>query len=356
MQTLRKGHSRFRSKVVCPVFFWVIGLGLAMPVMAGSVEPANPRANAKAREILGYFQSLSGRSGKHVLSGQFTDFGRRANLQIMTSIHDKTGHWPAILGADYADFGRGGLTWQAPNQAAIDYAKQGGIISISAHLYNPVRTNGGGLRDKGVALGDLLKPDTDTHRRWMVELDQLAEGLQELKRAGVVVLWRPFHEMNGGWFWWGAKEPAVFIQVWRHMFDYFSQEKGLDNLLWVYGPNHGTNTAQYYAGDRYVDMVGLDAYTDAVDRQHIKGYEAVAALPKPFGFTEYGPHGPQNPPGNYDYRRFLEGVLRDFPRTTFFMSWNAKWSLATNENTTELLNHPAVLNREDLPPRWVVNP
>jgi mannan endo-1,4-beta-mannosidase len=155
--------------------------------------------------------------------------------------------------------------------------------------------------------------------------------------------------MNGGWFWWGAQDPGSFIQVWRHMFDYFANTKGLDNLLWVYGPNHGAKTADYYAGDNYVDIVGLDAYTDFVDPEHIKGYEPVARLPKPFGFTEFGPHGPQNPPGDYDYRRFLEGLLKHFPRTCFFKTWNAKWSLARNQNTKEMLSDPAIANRADLP-------
>jgi len=48
-------------------------------------------------------------------------------------------------------------------------------------------------------------------------------------------------------------------------------------LLWVYGPNHGAKTAAYYPGDRYVDLGGLDAYTDFVDRQHITGYDEVIA-------------------------------------------------------------------------------
>jgi mannan endo-1,4-beta-mannosidase len=77
--------------------------------------------------------------------------------------------------------------------------------------------------------------------------------------------------MNGGWFWWGAKDPDTFIKLWRQMFEYFSQTKGLDNLLWVYSPNHGNKTAAYYAGGRYVDLVGLDAYTDFVDTAHIRG-------------------------------------------------------------------------------------
>ena len=65
--------------------------------------------------------------------------------------------------------------------------------------------------------------------------------------------------------------------------------------------------------------------------------------------TRKTPNGSQNPPGNYDYRRFIAGLEKDFPKTCFFMSWNAKWSLAANEHTKELLDHPLVANREDLP-------
>ncbi len=326
-------------------------LVLMMTTGGRAAEPANPKASAQARAVLDYFHALSARrEGRRILSGQFSDFGEKANLGIMERVHEQTGHWPGLIGVDYADFKRGSLTWRIPNQVAIDYWKQGGLVSVMAHLYNPANPQGGGQRDKGVNLDDLLQPGTDTHRRWLQELDLIAEGLQHLKDAGVVVLWRPFHEMNGGWFWWGAHEPEKFIRVWRHMFEYFTKAKGLDHLLWIFGPNHGANPAAYYAGDHFVDLVGLDAYTDFVDLDHIKGYAEIAALPKPFGFTEYGPHGSKNPPGDYDYRRFIAGVERDFPRTCFFMSWNAKWSLASNQYTRELLAHPLVANREDLPP------
>ena len=324
---------------------------------ATAAEPANLKTSARARAILDYFHELSVRKeGRRILSGQFSNFGNGANLRIMERIHEQTGHWPALIGVDYADFGRGGLTTKVPNQAALDYWKQGGLVTVMAHMYNPANPKGGGLRDKGVDISELLKPGTDTRARWMKQLDEMADGLKELKDAGVVVLWRPFHEMNGGWFWWGAKDPEQFIAVWRHMFDYYSKEKDLDNLLWVYGPNHGEKTGKYYAGDRYVDLVGLDAYTDFIDPQHIRGYDEVAALPKPFGFTEYGPHGSQNPPGDYDYRRFIEGIEKHFPKTCFFMSWNAKWSLATNQNVKALLEHPSVANRENVPARLFGNP
>jgi mannan endo-1,4-beta-mannosidase len=307
--------------------------------------------------VLDYFHELSARQdASRILSGQFTNFGAGAELRIIQRIHERTGVWPASIGVDYADFGRGGVTTKVPNQVAIEYWKQGGLVHVMAHMYNPANPRGGGLRDKGVNLDDLLDSTSETHTRWMQQLDSIAAGLQELKDAGVVVLWRPLHEMNGGWFWWGAKEPEKFIALWRHMFDYFAKTKGLDNLLWVYAPNHGQKTASYYAGDQYVDLVGLDAYTNFIDPQHIQGYDEVAALPKPFGFTEYGPHGSQNPPGDYDYRQFIDGIEKHFPKTRFFMSWNAKWSLASNQHVKELLEHPAVINREELPPRLFGGP
>lgn len=318
---------------------------------------ANSNASPDARSVLKYFQDVSKRTEKRLISGQFTDFGPGASLRLMEDIHTKTGHSPGLLGADYADFRKGGLVCDKANAAAIAWWRQGGLVTISAHLYNPANPNGGGLRDKGVDLAALLEPGTETHDRWMRELDQLASGLRELKDAGVVVLWRPFHEMNGGWFWWGAKDPATFVKVWRHMFDYFTTTQKLDNLLWVYGPNHGENAAAYYAGDAYVDLTGLDAYTDFIDLEHIKGYAGVAALGKPFGFTEYGPHGPQNPPGDYDYRRFIAGIEKNFPATCFFMSWNGKWSLARNTYEKELLEHPWMINLEDLPKGlWTATP
>jgi mannan endo-1,4-beta-mannosidase len=332
------------------IFFLLPALILATGCHTPPQAPANPKSNAGTRAILRYVQSLEGRTNHCVLSGQFSNFGNGASLSVMDKIHSQTGRWPAILGVDYADFTTDGLTWDTPNRAVLGYWKQGGLVTISAHLYNPARTNAsGGLRDKNVDLKLLLDPSSAAHVRWLRELDQLAEGLQQLKDAGVVVLWRPLHEMNGDWFWWGGKDPATFIKLWRQMFGYLTKTRGLNNLLWVFSPGSSGKIAAYYPGDRYVDLVGLDTYTDYVDAKHIKGYAEMAQIQKPFGFTEFGPHGASNPPGNYDYLRFIQGVQKDFPRTVFFMSWNNKWSLAGNANTTELLNHPWIINREDLP-------
>ncbi|MES1168400.1 MAG: glycosyl hydrolase, partial [Oleiharenicola lentus] len=202
-----------------------------------------------------------------------------------------------------------------------------------------------------------------THDRWMKSLDAVAAGLQELQSLGVIVIWRPLHEMNGGWFWWGAQPGADYIAVWRHMFDYFTHEKKLHNLIWSFGPNRGDKpdatrdtghlpanlAANYYPGDAYVDLTGLDAYTDDIDPEHIQGFADLVALGKPTGFTEFGPHGASNPPGDYDYRRLLDGLAQNFPQARHFLCWDEKWNPAENRFAKEFYNDPRVITRAALP-------
>lgn len=321
-------------------------LGQTTPASA----TANPSASPGTRAVLDFLVKLPSRGEKRILSGQFTDYGPGAKLELCREAFEQAGHWPALIGLDYADYSRGHRLHTATvNRVAIEYARAGGLVTLSVHLPNPANPNGGGLRDKGVDLDTLLIPKTEAHRRWMEELDTIADGLAELRDAGVVVLWRPFHEMNGDWFWWGGKDPEAFLRLWVQMFDYFTATKKLDNLLWVYSPNHGSKVATYYPGDHLVDVVGLDAYTDFVDPAHIKGYRELAMLPKPFGFTEFGPHGSFDPPGDYDYPRLLAGIDEHFPRACFFLAWHGQWALSRNRNAKALLDNREVVNREDLP-------
>jgi mannan endo-1,4-beta-mannosidase len=312
--------------------------------------PANPSATPAARAVLALLRSLETRRERRILSGQFTGFWNQLNAAFPGEIHAQSGQHPALIGVDYANIEGGSIDWRQPNRTALAHASADGLVTVSTHLHNPANPAGFGLRDQGVDLAALLDPETDTHRRWLAELDAIAAGLAELRDAGVPVLWRPFHEMNGGWFWWGAKEPALFHRVWRHLFAYFTETKRLDNLLWVYSPNHGADTVSHYPGDAFVDIVGLDAYTDDVDPEHILGGAALMALDKPFGFTEFGPHAPANPPGDYDYRRLLAGVETHFPRTVFFQCWDDNWSPARNRFTREFFADPRLLNRDALPP------
>ena len=322
-------------------------LGWAAPAAA----PADPELNARGRAILAYFQQLQSGTELKLVSGQFCGWSGSAEIDVLAKIQRATGQWPAMIGLDYCTWAQGepAIDVGPPNALARAYWHDGGLVTISWHAANPANAQGGGLRDKGVKIADLLADGTPAHQRWMESLDRVAAGLQELQAEGVVVLWRPLHEMNGGWFWWGAQDPADFIKVWQHMFDYFTHTKGLHNLIWVYSPNKGAHVADYYAGDAAVDLVGLDCYTDFIDPPHIQGYPEVAKLNKPVGFTEYGPHGAANPPGDYDFRRLLAGLAGHFPRTCFFLNWDGKWNPAENKFAREFYNDSRVITRGSLP-------
>ncbi len=325
---------------------------LVTSVRAGSGDPADPALNPAGRTILAWFRALQASPELKLVSGQFCGWSGNADLDGAAKIHRATGQWPVMIGLDYCTWVKGdaAIGVHQPNQLAVAWWRDGGLVNLSWHAPNPANPNGGGLRDKGVTLADLLVEGTPTHARWMQSLDEVAAGLQDLQKAGVVVIWRPLHEMNGGWFWWGAQEPADYIKVWRHMFDYFTREKQLHNLIWAYASSQGARRADaYYPGDAYADLVGLDAYTDHIDPEHLKGYPEITALDKPCGLTEFGPHGASNPPGDFDYRRLLDGIEKNFPRTRHFLCWDEKWNPAENKFAREFYNDPRVITRDQLP-------
>lgn len=135
------------------------------------------------------------------------------NISLMQTIQQVTGHIPAILGCDYAAGWAEGTPEQiidySCNPYLKDHSNNKGLVTIDTHFPNPVFPNGGGLKNKSsLVFTDLLKPETETGKRWRAYLDVVAAGLNDLQQADVTVLYRPFHEMNGGWFWWGAQVSA----------------------------------------------------------------------------------------------------------------------------------------------------
>ena len=154
--------------------------------------------------------------GKY-LSGQFAGWSKVTfNLTQMIEIQNVTGHTPAIIGCDYA---AGWATGPPPSQIDYscnpflkDHSNKRGLVQVENHFPNPAFPDGGGLKNKSdLVFTDLLKPDTDTGKRWKLYIDVVAAGLNDLQQANVTALYRPFHEMNGGWFWWGAQVRSSFL-------------------------------------------------------------------------------------------------------------------------------------------------
>jgi beta-mannanase len=352
-------------------------------------HPANPNASEDTRKVLSYIASLPDRPDKRVISGQHLSHGYyydsnyvletfKAYDDYVVALHDSTGKWPALIGLDYG-LGMGyddRSGWTKPekisavNQLLIDYWNDGGLVTVD-HLANNPWT---GLSCWDITssddIEDIITPGNDAYDNWIAELDMVAAGLAELRDAGVVVFWRPFPEMTylkGTYraYWWNIHEDVwwkdpeqkaadieSFKEVWRHMFNYFTNEKGLNNLLWVYCAANTDSwllVDTFYPGDGYVDVVGIDVYGDP---PMIKGdgYNRLVATDKPFIFAEVGP-GPEAD-GVYDNRETINSIRDNYPKTTYFQYWHS-WSnresaLIDNQNASALLNDPWVITRDEL--------
>jgi len=321
-------------------------------------EPANPGASQDARRVLHFLAGLPKGRRDRVLSGQHLSGGRDAAFgygQYVTRLYHTSGRWAALVGADYGN-GRTPADISEENRVLIDHWNAGGLVTVSYHAHNP--WTGGESWDLGSRnLVELITPGTTANRVWMAELDKVAVGLAELRDAGVVVLWRPFHEMTfTDTFWWdsGAHpgHPRPFIDMWRHMFDYFTYVKGLDNLLWVYSVanNEHNNPVllAMYPGAEYVDVVGVDVYDDAAQIRG-EGYERLISLGKPFALTELGP---RTRDGSYDNLTTIEAIRERYPVTTYFLQWSS-WTdsavaIVDNRNASALMNDRWVVTRGEL--------
>ena len=180
----------------------------------------------------------------------------------------KNSGWSEIAsGTDYFDIS--GDYTLVITEDVLKSLQEGGLI-IGGHDYTAVAVY---LENNGTALDPnkdyaFYKADTEfdaanatvegtwENKVFTEDLKNTAAYLKLLRDADIPVLWRPFHEAAGGWFWWG-KDAASFKSLWIAMFNYFKAE-GLDNLIWVWTTEG--NDADWYPGDQYVDIVGRDVY------------------------------------------------------------------------------------------------
>ena len=180
----------------------------------------------------------------------------------------KNSGWSEIAsGTDYFDIS--GDYTLVITEDVLKSLQEGGLI-IGGHDYTAVAVY---LENNGTALDPnkdyaFYKADTEfdaanatvegtwENKVFTEDLKNAAAYLKLLRDADIPVLWRPFHEAAGGWFWWG-KDAASFKSLWIAMFNYFKTE-GLDNLIWVWTTEG--DDADWYPGDQYVDIVGRDIY------------------------------------------------------------------------------------------------
>nr|MDT0660509.1 glycosyl hydrolase [Micromonospora sp. DSM 115978] len=218
------------------------------------MPPVSPGATTQARNLLQYVEGVY---GKRILSGQQESTWIDGPDHEMNHIRSHTGKLPAIRGLDFGD-----SKDLAPR--AIAWWKAGGIPMIGYHMGAPTGPDTYPGTKLAVSIDATLTPGTAEHASFTERLDAVADMLSELRDSGVAVIWRPFHEAGGAWFWWSKEGGAQYVRLWRHMFAHLTQRRGLGNLIWLHGYNETPDPA-FYPGAGYVDIGGADAYADDGD-------------------------------------------------------------------------------------------
>lgn len=170
------------------------------------------------------------------------------------------------------------------------------------------------------------------------DLDAIALQLKKFSDANIPVLWRPLHEADGKWFWWGAKGPEACKSLWRLIFTRFTVKHNLHNLIWVYTPANPTRD-QWYPGDDVVDIVGLDCYPKTPDDLMVSKWQDLQARysgKKLVALTEFG--------GVPD----IEAMHKAGVWWCYFSSWNRTLNKSPLEMLIRTYKSPNVVTLEDL--------
>ena len=229
-------------------------------------SPVNPNATKNAKELLSY---LYGIAGKAIITGQHT---QTVPMEEITYIKEVTGQVPKLRGFEllayspninYQDASEECLKEVEENkntlQTAFDWAQHSnGILTFSFHWFSPI-----GGRDKSFYAKNtdfdarkILEEGSKERDAFFSDMDKIANLLKPFKEADIPVLWRPFHESDGDWFWWGAKGPEVAKELYKLMFDRYVNFHHLDNLLWVWN----CRLKEGWPGDEFTDVISVDIY------------------------------------------------------------------------------------------------
>lgn len=213
-------------------------------------ELTNPRASARARSLYRLLTSLSGKS--ILLAQQEVPRSREAGYE-MSRIREITGDLPAIRGLDFIHDDFSGVT-----DRAKAWNDQGGIVTICWHT--GIEGNDyTASKEESPDWEELLTPGTPAHSRMLRRWKDAARALDSLKEEDIPVLWRPFHEFDGQWFWWGKGGGEAFTALWRLMKETFTEQYGLNNLIWVLGYADDVISG-WDPGDAFFDIAGSDTY------------------------------------------------------------------------------------------------
>lgn len=237
---------------------------------ADVIRLADLRATKKTKAL---YANLKALAGEHLLFGHQDDLAYGVGWEEevgRSDVKDVTGSYPAVYGWDIAHVGAerniDGVSFEKMAGWIKEAYKRGGVITLSWHMENPVTHTHSWDTTRAV---EHIIPGGKLHEEFKAELDTVADFIKELKvglfGTDIPVIFRPFHEHTGAWFWWGYPHATAeeYVKLWKFTVEYLRDEKGLHNLLYAYSPDKFKSREEYlrfYPGDDYVDILGVDDY------------------------------------------------------------------------------------------------
>jgi len=337
--------------------------------------PVNPNASPEAVQLLSFLYSIQ---GQYSLTGQhnFVSDLQRYNDEVI-AIAGKT---PVVWGSDFSfnalgdnaarfqhcgpmnltvpfdTFAFNGRSTEELRQGMIAEAirqyNNGRIITLMWHGCFPPEgdsCNGTSIwamenRPSPEVWKELVTDGAELNLKWKKQADNIAVYLKQLQDAQVPVLWRPYHEMNGVWFWW-CNQPGEdgFKKLWIMMYNYFTRHHKLNNLIWVWNTNAPRDLPNdeafdyewFYPGSEYVDILAADVYRQDYKQSHhddllkLGGGKLIAL----------GEIGQLPTVEQYEAQKMW----------SWFMTWGyfiSRWN--TPEMVLAIYNHPQTLTLENI--------
>jgi mannan endo-1,4-beta-mannosidase len=318
-----------------------------------AMSPVSKNASPEAKALLKFFYSIS---GQYILTGQHNYPNVKGrNTKFAAEYIGKT---PVIYSTDWGFAKDGNTDSYLARQDIVDEAirqnKLGAIVTICWHAVPPTANEPvtfqplpgfdssalasvqGKLLDQ--QFKDILTPGTPLYKHWCAQVDSIAVYLKKLQDAHVPILWRPYHEMNGDWFWWGGRQGEYStIRLYRQLFDRLVNHHKLNNLIWIWSVDRPSTPprkfSNFYVGNEYLDILALDVYGSDFNQNY---YDSLLALSngKPVVLGEVG-----NPP--------TPDILKRQPKWGYYVIWAGMVRNTLKKQYEILFNDSHVLCLED---------
>lgn len=234
-----------------------------------SILPCNPNASKEVYSVLNYLNDMAGRG---IITGQHTQTRDQKELYYIEQI---TGKLPALCGFELLSYSPN-ISYDSCDEecrkeilenkgtlgTAMTFAKKyRGIITFTWHWFSPLYNKNKGFYtvNSEFNASKVLVEGSIERIAFYSDMDVIANHLKPFCEAKIPILWRPFHESEGDWFWWSAKGMKVASKLYQLMYDHFVTVHKLDNLIWVWN----CPKKEGYVGDAYVDIISRDLYPPA---------------------------------------------------------------------------------------------